>query len=142
VCKLCIIPHSLPDAEKATRVQIAIELKKVLLSAKHRGWRYILTGNESWFYFNINHDKIWIQETDLLPTRVRQTISSPKRMPTTFWSHSGLLSFNCFLNRIILMQIISVIRSFNRSTEFVRPKQPKMQSDDSSCIPIMPARIR
>jgi hypothetical protein len=38
VCNLRIIPHSLSDAQKAIRVQTAIELKKVLLSAKDRGW--------------------------------------------------------------------------------------------------------
>jgi histone-lysine N-methyltransferase SETMAR len=89
VRNLRIIPHSLSDTQKATRVETAIDLKKVLMSAKHRGWRYILTGDESWFYFNIDHDRIWIPETEPPPTRVRQTVSSLKRMLTIFWSPLG-----------------------------------------------------
>jgi hypothetical protein len=42
--------------QKTARVESVIELKKVLCSAKHYGWRYILTGDESWFYFIINPD--------------------------------------------------------------------------------------
>jgi hypothetical protein len=53
VRNLHIVPHMLSLAQKAVRVESAIELKKVVCSAKHYAWRYILTGDESWFYFII-----------------------------------------------------------------------------------------
>jgi hypothetical protein len=83
---LRIVPHTLCPAQKVARVESPIHLKKILLSAKHRGWHYILTGDESWFYFTINHDHIWLPEEALTPTRPRQTINTPKRMLTIFCS--------------------------------------------------------
>jgi hypothetical protein len=47
VRNLHIVSHMLSLGQKAARVESAIELKKVLCSAKHCGWRYILTGDES-----------------------------------------------------------------------------------------------
>jgi hypothetical protein len=73
-------------AQKAARVKSAIELKKVLCSAKRYGWRCILTGDDSWFYFTINPDHAWVPEGAVTPTRSRQTISNPERMLTVFWS--------------------------------------------------------
>jgi hypothetical protein len=46
VRNLHIVPHILSLAQKVGRVESAIELKKVLCSVKHHGWRYILTGDE------------------------------------------------------------------------------------------------
>jgi hypothetical protein len=46
---LRLIPHTLSVSQKATRVRMAIELKNVIESAKHRSWRYFLTGDESSF---------------------------------------------------------------------------------------------
>jgi hypothetical protein len=43
-------------AQKDARVESAIEMEKMICSAKHYGWRYILMGDESWFYFSINPD--------------------------------------------------------------------------------------
>jgi hypothetical protein len=86
VQNLHIVPHMLSLAQKAARVESAIELKKMLCSAKHYGRRYILTGDESWFYFTINPDYAWVPEGAVTPTRSRQTISSPKRILIVFWS--------------------------------------------------------
>ena len=86
---LHIVPHTLSAAQKAARVESAIALRKVICSAKRRGWRYLLTGDESWFYFMNNPDHAWVPEGTAVPTRPRQTISSPKRMLIVFWSPLG-----------------------------------------------------
>jgi hypothetical protein len=49
-----IVPHMLSLAQKAARVESALEVKKVRCSAKYYGWHYIPTGHESWFYFTIS----------------------------------------------------------------------------------------
>jgi hypothetical protein len=41
---------------KAERVGMEIELQQVLQSAKHRAWRYFLTGDKSWLYHTLDHD--------------------------------------------------------------------------------------
>jgi hypothetical protein len=88
---LHIVPNMRSLAQKAARVESAIELKKVLCSAKHSRWRYILTSDESWFGLTINPDHAWVYEGAVTPTRSRQTISGPKQMLTVFKS---LLSFS------------------------------------------------
>jgi hypothetical protein len=89
VRNLYIFPHILSWTQKAARVESTIELKKVLCAAKHYDWRYILTDDESWFYFPINPGHAWVPEGAVTPTRSRQTISRPKRMPAVFWSPLG-----------------------------------------------------
>jgi hypothetical protein len=37
---LQLVPHTLSVSQKATRIGMAIQLKNVIGSAKHRGWRY------------------------------------------------------------------------------------------------------
>jgi hypothetical protein len=86
VWHLHIVPHTLSIAQKVARVESAIALKKVICSGKHQDWRSILTGYESWFYFSNNPDHAWVPEGAAIPTRSRQTICSPKRMLTAFWS--------------------------------------------------------
>jgi hypothetical protein len=89
VQNLHIVPHIFFAAQKATRIESAIELEKVLCRAKHHGWRYFLTCDESWFYFTNYLDYIWIPEGAATSIRPRQTIGSPKRMLTIFWSSFG-----------------------------------------------------
>jgi hypothetical protein len=76
-------------AQKAARVESAIELKKVFCSAKHYGWRYILAGYESRFYSIIDPDHALVPEGLVTPTRPRQIISNSKRMLTIFWPPLG-----------------------------------------------------
>jgi hypothetical protein len=52
------VPQKLSPVQRNERVQHSINLKKIFKSARHRRWRYVLTGDESWFYFTINHEKI------------------------------------------------------------------------------------
>jgi hypothetical protein len=89
VRNLHFVPHTLSSAQKASRVEYAIELKQVLASAKHRSWRYFLTDDESWFCFSSDHDHMWVAEGEKPPTRTWQTAASPKRMLTVFWSPLG-----------------------------------------------------
>jgi hypothetical protein len=68
---------------------MAIESQQVLRSAKHRAWRYDLTGDESWFYYTIDHDHIWILDGEEVLAIPRRAITSPKRMLAVFWSPLG-----------------------------------------------------
>jgi hypothetical protein len=43
-----------PEVEKVTRFQRAQEFLAVLQSVQHQGWQYIVTLDESWFYWNID----------------------------------------------------------------------------------------
>jgi hypothetical protein len=123
---LRIVPHTLSPVQKVARVESVIHLKKILLSAKHRGWRYILTGDESWFYFTIIHDHIWLPEEALTPIRPRQTINTPKRMITILGSPLGfplvqLLPQGQHFNARYFRRIY-----YKRSIKIVQRRLPKM----------------
>jgi hypothetical protein len=68
---------------------MAIELQQVLQSTKHCAWRYFLARDESWFYYTIDHDHMWIPDGEEIPTRPRRTIASPKRMLAVLCSPLG-----------------------------------------------------
>jgi hypothetical protein len=55
---LRFVPHTLSSIQKNERGQHSINLKNRLKSAKHRGWGCILAGDESWFYFTLDHETI------------------------------------------------------------------------------------
>jgi hypothetical protein len=121
VRNLRILPHMLSLVPKAAQVESAIELKKRLCSAKHYGWRYIITGDESWFYFTVNPDRVRVPEGAVAPTRSRQTISSPKQMLTVFWSPLGFPQSKFIQKHIVFILNISVIISFAKLIESVLP---------------------
>jgi hypothetical protein len=62
------------------RVQHLINLKKILKSVRHRGWRYFFTGDRSWFYLTIVHEAVWTRPEVAPLTIPKNMISSPKPM--------------------------------------------------------------
>jgi hypothetical protein len=51
------VPHSLSEAHKAARVTTSRSLLALLQSIRHKGWQYIVTLDEVWFYFSNQHDR-------------------------------------------------------------------------------------
>jgi histone-lysine N-methyltransferase SETMAR len=66
-----------------------MDLKRTVKLAKHRGWRYFLTCDESWFYVIIDHEQIWTRAEVASRAIPRKMIGSPKRMVAIFWSPLG-----------------------------------------------------
>jgi hypothetical protein len=91
VRNLLLIPHEFSPSQKAERVGMAAELQPMLHCAKHRPWRYFLTGDESWFYYTTGHGHMWIPDGEDVSIRPRQTIASPKRILAVFWSRLGFV---------------------------------------------------
>jgi hypothetical protein len=46
------VPHRLLEAQKQTRVAPSKRLLDLLGSVQHQGWKYLVTLDESWFYFS------------------------------------------------------------------------------------------
>jgi hypothetical protein len=84
VRNLCLVPHEFSLSQKAERIGMAVELQYVLQFAKHRAWQYFLTGNELWFCYTIDHDRLSISDGEEVPTRPRGMMASRKRMLTVF----------------------------------------------------------
>jgi hypothetical protein len=93
---LRLVPHSLSEVQKQKRVEYSIKFKHILKQAKHRGWRYILTGDESWFYLTIDHEQIWMRLEAPVPTSPRKMIGNPKRWWLYFGHRSVFALFASF----------------------------------------------
>jgi histone-lysine N-methyltransferase SETMAR len=83
------VPHALSEKHKKSRVEISRQLLNIIFQARHQGWRFFFTGDESWFYFANHYNRIWLLPDSEVPTRVRNTINADKVMLTVFWSPLG-----------------------------------------------------
>jgi hypothetical protein len=65
-----------------TRFQRAKELLAVLQSVQCQGWQFIVTLDESWFYWDIDGEQQWLTADDEPGTRRRRGINREKTMLT------------------------------------------------------------
>jgi hypothetical protein len=85
-------PHSLDDTPKAERVSLSADLVRVLKENQKTGFRNILTGDESWFYFEYPNQSVWVPSRDEVPERIKQKIETEKCRISVIWSVNGIHS--------------------------------------------------
>jgi hypothetical protein len=54
------VPHDLTEAQKVQHVTLSNQLLRQPRSLRHQSWSYILTLDESWFYFAPDNEQIWL----------------------------------------------------------------------------------
>jgi hypothetical protein len=81
--------QTLDDWSKQARVEMANPMLKMIAEARHQSWRYLLTGDESWFFSSTDYEQMWLPQGENAPTRARHVISTPKVMIIIFWSPLG-----------------------------------------------------
>jgi hypothetical protein len=79
------VPHTLDDCAQWSRVEMANLMLKMIVEARHDSWRCFLTGDESWLFYSIDHEQLWLPQGERAPTRARSIISTPKVMIIIFW---------------------------------------------------------
>jgi histone-lysine N-methyltransferase SETMAR len=84
------VPHALTDAQRRERVEKSIALLSLLAKTKRRAWQFIITSDESWFFYVTLHSKIWLPYDADTPEVARQLINTPKVMVTIFWNPFGI----------------------------------------------------
>jgi hypothetical protein len=57
--------------------------------AERDGWHYLVTGDESWFFFDTSLRRMWTLSRDDVATKPRQQIQSKKFMFTIIWNPTG-----------------------------------------------------
>jgi hypothetical protein len=90
-------------------VEKSIALLPALANAKRRGWQFILTGDESWFFYCPGHFNIWLPPDTNAPEVARQPINTSKVMITIFWNPLGIHVLAAHPKRHRLTQNISLI---------------------------------
>ena len=84
------IPHVLNFSQKMARVNDSKALIEILKKAKRNGWHFILTGDESWFFYRTPGGIMWLPEGEQPPSKARIAQGEPKIMVTIFWNPDGL----------------------------------------------------
>jgi hypothetical protein len=74
------------------------ELLEVLQTAKELRWRFILTGDESWFFYYNPKRSLWLPPDVNAPQVARELINTPKVMVTLFWNPWGVHVSNALLS--------------------------------------------
>jgi hypothetical protein len=73
------------------RAQLSFQLSELLESEMRRTRHDIVRPDESWFYFNTDHEDIWLPQGIAPPEMERLTIQSKNVMVTIVWNPTGLL---------------------------------------------------
>ena len=85
------VPHLLGNDDKLKRVSDSRALLKVLQSNEKNKWKFLYTGDESWFLYDNQIKKIWLPHDSEPPTNVKQDIMTKKIMICIFWNPNGII---------------------------------------------------
>ena len=91
-----------------------------------KNFRYLLTGDESWFCYFTPHGCQRVHEDDQVPNRVRPNIQNPKIMITIFWNVNGIaildvLKKGTHMNSTIF--ISNILEPLTKYPQFVEAKK-------------------
>jgi hypothetical protein len=131
------VPHFLTPEQKKLRVHMATELLGILAIQRTRQWHDIVTLDESWFYWNSDHDLMWLPPGDAVPDRERYIIQSPKLMLAIVWSPSGLHVVNCsptgckFNAHGYTTRIFNEVADWRRRSGGTRPPELWVRADNA-----------
>jgi hypothetical protein len=85
-CSLRWVLHTLNDDQNASRVEMAVSMLSILESLTAHAHSWILTEDESWFYFSYDYKGKWSLAWDLSMTKPKALINTPK---SWFWSYGS-----------------------------------------------------
>jgi hypothetical protein len=68
------VPQSLMVTQKAEPVTLSKNLLRQFGCIKGRGWQFIITLDESWFYLSTDHEHIWHCPEEQPPERPSHSI--------------------------------------------------------------------
>jgi hypothetical protein len=68
------VPQTFTGTQKAQRITLSSQLLLEIRSIKHQGWQFIITLDESWFYFSTDLEQIWLRPDQEPPERAKHTI--------------------------------------------------------------------
>jgi hypothetical protein len=68
---------------------MCVQLLFKLRADAHNNWRDLITGDESWFYYEYARDGIWTAQDDNTSEVENGIIPSRKSIPTVLWMPHG-----------------------------------------------------
>lgn len=85
------VPHFLTDTQKNQRKELSSELIDVLDSASTHNFRFLVTGDESWFFYRSPNNGLWMPKDAPRPESQRPSHYGDKTMIVIFWNLDGPL---------------------------------------------------
>jgi histone-lysine N-methyltransferase SETMAR len=83
------VPYPLNSDNKKKRLQMCKTMIETLKTQQRLDWKYIVTGDQSWFYLEYMPNGMWCLSGSSPAISVRHTIQSQKYMITIFWNPHG-----------------------------------------------------
>jgi hypothetical protein len=94
------VPHLLTHDVREKRKEYAKNMLPFLHAAERDGWYRLVTGDESWFFFDTSPCRMWTLSRDNMATKSRQQIQSKECIFMIIWNPSGFSVFDRLLNDI------------------------------------------
>jgi hypothetical protein len=66
-----------------------VQLLLKLRAEEHNNWRHLITGDESWFYYEYVRERLWTARNDKRHQVENRIIPSRKSMPSVLWNSHG-----------------------------------------------------
>jgi hypothetical protein len=131
-----LVPHNLSAQQRNDRLKQIRELLEMLHNAKRLQWKFIPTGDESWFFYVKRHQKLRLAPDSDIPEVARRRINTRKVTILLFWNTSGLhivpflagesLDADYFVRTVLTRYIISRLLTWltSRRSETVPDSGP------------------
>jgi hypothetical protein len=84
------MPHNLSAQQRNDQLKQSRELLEVPQNAKRLQWKFIVTEDESRFFYVNEYQKLWLAPDPETPEVARRRINTPEVMVLLFWNISGL----------------------------------------------------
>jgi hypothetical protein len=97
------MPHVLTETLREYCLVRSIELLPILVRAEQTNWHFILSSDESCFFYYTENPRIWLTQDVETSEMAGRLISTPKIMVTIFWHPS----------RVYVKTFLQIGTSFN-----------------------------
>jgi hypothetical protein len=67
-------------------MSLSTDLLRILKEDQRNSFAQIITGDESWFYFDYIHQLVWVPSRDEIPERIKQKIEMKNCLILVIWS--------------------------------------------------------
>jgi hypothetical protein len=120
------------------------------------GFTQIITGDESWLYFDYLHQLVWVPSRDKVPEKIKQRIDTEKCPISVIWSVNGIHSLldvpkgitynNTFFCDVVIPDLLENVHAYSRRRilkwilvhlDNARPDNSKKSNE---CLPEFRAR--
>jgi hypothetical protein len=88
----CWIRQPFSEQQKAEKVAFSQEMLQTMSDLEPKQHKYLITGDETWIFWDNNHRGMWVQDGEEVPANVKRMMSSTKTILSAYFSRTGFVS--------------------------------------------------